>query len=758
MTGSNATRPPPSGGKSVQEVVEAFNERVAPPPVPLLYHAGLFVVAVTMVLLPALYIAMIVLVGWGTFAYVRHIVPGLPAPRGLWDFWATVLMAAGPPAAGGILLLFMVKPLFAPRPKEPDVVPADRERDRWLFALAVRVAKALGAPAARKIELSCEVNASASLGRGLLGFLGRRLVLRVGLPLLAGLDLGQLTAILAHEMGHFSQRTATRFLVVIWWVSTWFERVVYERDAWDERLQEYSREGDRRIILPLLLARLFIWITRKILWVLMWIGEIISCAMIRQKEYDADRCGARVAGSKAFIQALRRLELLDVANHWTDSDVSRAWQERRLYDNLPALVLANLKQIPAESRTKVLREAENETAGLFSTHPGYAQRVRRIHAEAAEGIFRSELPAACLLGDFDETAKAVTLAYYHTVLGAGVREAALVPTESLLTQTEARQAAGKAFERYSQGLFSPAFPPTLETWVPAEPPDVEAAAQEILRARTWLDRHIPELRKAAARVAELDARCVDRCRLDAVLSAGLRVRAGDLYNAKEAVTGDNPRRELETLASRLEPLRRSCQKRLRAALSLVYTTRLDDAFPDIGRLRAHTRRMYGAASTVSRNLDLVRRLEERCTSLRALLRHLDEWETEEKLRIRTGSLVRALATERRQLGESLAGQAYPFDHARKDATIADYAVPELSVDEDPTAETYEACRQTTTNVYRLYYRLLSGLASVAERVESSLGLEVLPDPPDEQRESDDGQRADAGKGAERSAQSPNESE
>ena len=64
---------------------------------------------------------------------------------------------------------------------------------------------------------------------------GNDLVLAIGLPLVAGLDLGNSCGVLTHEYGHFSRGAAMRAGYLIRQINAWFFRAVYERDGWDPR-------------------------------------------------------------------------------------------------------------------------------------------------------------------------------------------------------------------------------------------------------------------------------------------------------------------------------------------------------------------------------------------------------------------------------------------------------------------------------------------------------------------------------------------
>ena len=79
-------------------------------------------------------------------------------------------------------------------------------------------------------------------------------------------------------------------------ISGWFARVVYERDAWDQWLEETAGEWDLRVGWILHLARLGVWLSHRILWGLMMVGHTVSCVLLRQMEFHADAHEARLVG------------------------------------------------------------------------------------------------------------------------------------------------------------------------------------------------------------------------------------------------------------------------------------------------------------------------------------------------------------------------------------------------------------------------------------------------------------------------------
>jgi Zn-dependent protease with chaperone function len=395
-----------------------------------MYRVGILLVTVAMLLLPVCYLALIAVVA---FLLYYHATEHLRWFSQIRSVWVLIFGYAGPLIAGAILLFFMIKPLFARHSRSARLRSLEFGQEPLLFALVTRVARAVGAPEPRRIDVDCQVNASAGFGDGFSGFFGRNLVLTIGLPLVAGLTVQQLAGVIAHELGHFTQGTGMRLSYVIRSINHWFVRVVYERDDWDDALVGWSQESDRLVVI-FLLARLGVWLTRRVLWLLMMLGHGISCFLLRQMEYDADRYEIRLAGSEAFAETSRTLMVLDLTSQVTMMQLFQGWQHGRLPDDLCPLVEHVAGQFTRKQRRKLEKELAKVKTGLFDTHPSLSDRLANARREDAPGIFHLDWPASRLFGDFPKLTRAVTLDFYRAVFGKRVRRQDLIPAAAFLPQ------------------------------------------------------------------------------------------------------------------------------------------------------------------------------------------------------------------------------------------------------------------------------------------------------------------------------------
>ena len=420
------------GGEPRGSPLEAFTGVIVPAKTGLLYNAGLAVVAFAMVLLPAIYVGLIVLAAWGVFYHLTNdtwlVNDGLGA-----GFYQLIIYL-GPAVAGSILVFFMVKPLYARKQKEVEPVTLDPLKEPLLFGFVEKICALVQAPMPSRIDVDCQVNASASLRHGLLS---KDLVLTIGMPLASGLDMRQFGGVLAHEFGHFAQGVGMRLTYVIRQINFWFARVVYERDTWDVELDKTARDADFRIGIVLHTARGCVWLTRRILWVLMQAGHAISCFMLRQMEYDADSYEAKLAGSDAFESTAARLPVLNVAMQFAYEDVRRSWASSRLPENLPLLIGHKATSLPVDVQQELSKATAAARTGWFDTHPCDVDRIRAARRLNEPGVFRVTEPATGLFADFNALSKTVTRHQYEKQFDLEFADENLISAEETLRESAA---------------------------------------------------------------------------------------------------------------------------------------------------------------------------------------------------------------------------------------------------------------------------------------------------------------------------------
>ena len=684
---------------------------VRPAKISPLYQIGTLAVAVAMVLLPLLYVALIAGVGYGT---ARYAVSGLAMFEGTGNAKGKLFAYVAPLVIGALVVLFMIKPLFARRPKGSEPLEISRDNEPALFAFIDRICDLVRAPRPRRVLVDLQVNASASFRRGFLSLFGQDLTLTIGLPLVAGLNVRQFGGVLAHEFGHFAQGVGMRLTFVIRSVNAWFYRVVYERDAWDEHLASTARGIDLRIGVILHLARLMIWLTRKLLWVFMITGHGISCFMLRQMEFDADHYETQLSGSNGFAETAERLRLLSIGWQRAIAQQQQAFEGKRLVDDLPGLIAIETQRLPGEAREALQKAARESKTGWFDTHPSDADRVRAAEAEATGGVLSGEVPARELFADFSARAQSVTEAYYREECELDLRGVHLLPLTEMAAEASMQAEADRSLKEFFGELLSI----RSLVFLDSAAPDGESAAptrEEIDAARSHqraLLEQVPPIMKS---LLDADHAEVLACQAHALLDAGFKVKKDEFRLAaatrEAAVNAVNAARaKVRQHRGELDGAISATRDRLSKALRSLGNPYVPDASPaarEAAQLLAVLARLHSAHPVIVA-------LRNNQAALELLLRNAssagDNWSTAAE------PLADGIKQGVGQILCAAQGVDYPFAHAKGTVTFADF-LGECGTHQNEFVQTYLRGQAALDRFLSTYSRVLSRLATLAKQGE-----------------------------------------
>lgn len=638
-----------------------------------LYGAGLFLVALVMVLLPLIYVALIGIVGFLTYTHAVENLGILSGSGTRFRLFAYVT----PLVAGIIVCFFMVKPLFTRQAASPKTISLVEEDDPLLFAWVDRVRNLVGAPMPSRIDVNCEVNASASFRRGLRSMFGRDLVLTIGLPLAAGLSLRQFTGVLAHEFGHFTQGGGMGLSYIIRSISFWFARVVYERDEFDQALTEMLESSSLWLMIIGGISRACVWISRRILWVLMQTGHVVSCFLLRQMEYDADRYEARVAGSDAVAGTFARMHEISIAEDIGLNELGALWNEKKLPDDLPSYFIGRLGTIEDESLQGYMTDAMASKTNWLSTHPSDSDRIKSAENENSPGLLHANLEANILFSNFEDLSRRASTSHYNFLLGERFDQRYLNPTTELLEAQNKEASRVLGVRRFFQGLETnrKAFFPTFDR--PGTGEGLAAITSELQKLRhTLCDSDTENCRDFIDRRLLLALQLLEYPEVEKVMA--------DQGNAKQQV--------LDLLA-----VMKCLQDSHMANPELIAL--LDEVI-----FRANELSKNPTSETAQKNLDNeLSKTRDRYLSIRA----------------------------------GLSDVTYPFSHMDGEMTCAEYLVPH-DIDIDEPEALLGCVQQLLARQSPLYNKTFARLIEIAERAEEAIGLLPLAIPLDNHESNDEG--------------------
>ncbi|MFD9115678.1 M48 family metallopeptidase [Streptomyces bottropensis] len=323
-----------------------------------------------------------------------------------------------------LLAIPLVRGLFmlrTPKGEDPPGLPVTEADEPALWRTVRELAAAVGTRAPSRIVLTADVNAAVSEDARLLGLLPGPRHLYLGIPLTQGLTEAQLRAVLAHELGHYSNAdtrlaaiTARGRAQVLRTIGHFEERA--DRTAGRERARLEKKNAKAAAkgkktkeidttgagITYRVMARLYAGYGK------LYIRATLTGS--RRQEYAADAAAARIAGRDATASALREIPALDAAFGFYMNSYATLGAEARLLPPRGEFFGGYGRMLSARQLELIgLRtELPTEPTSPYDSHPPIADRVERIEALPADGRADEARGAALgLLTDPDRTLAAL---------------------------------------------------------------------------------------------------------------------------------------------------------------------------------------------------------------------------------------------------------------------------------------------------------------------------------------------------------------
>ena len=698
---------------------EAFSGEIPGVTLTMKYRTALAAVAVVMILLPAFYAVFVAGVASAT---VWHVLNNwdwfIPSRR--WGY-AFLLLYIALCVVGVVLTAFMIKPFFAPAEKSLRPLKLSHQDDPLFFAFVDLIAQRVGAPMPVEIHLDCAANASASAKHGLIGLYSGQLVLTVGLPLVGGLTARQLAGVIAHELGHFAQRSGMRFSYVVNSVNTWFARCVYARDAWDDTLDELiQRYNDQRGNM-LWMAKAAIWLSRKCMLVFLKLGVLVSRSLERQMEFDADRYEACIAGSSVFRETTRRIKELNAANDAVGKRLAYSWDDGKLTDNFPKMIIDQSRNLPERYRALIAEGLQEQKTDYWSTHPSDCERIANAEVLAARGIFVVDAPGTALLARYERLCRQASLMHYRFVFGVAVKPEQLVSSVEVNAHAEQRETDEILLKSYLANQFWATRYLNIQRQVAYAAPDQDETKRRLDNLVRQVRQGIPDYEKELAKYKAAYTLRINAfaARLLAQHGVGFDAAVFNLRGPTENDAAEALQSAAQTVTA-LEPELTKFESLVAQRLALALAMRADAQTQD------DINRLLQALSAVAKAHEVIINLRCYFVALDyARQQHAapgaapaQDWHDYAKY-------------SQQEYGKLLAlvGTApYPFERKDNVQTVADYLRSYCGTP-DQFFEDEALLLKRVENIWKcvefLHGRVVARLAALASEVEEKLGVEPI---------------------------------
>jgi Zn-dependent protease with chaperone function len=243
-------------------------------------------------------IALAILSGLGAFWLVA-----------LYTSFITIMLGIGLAGFGLMVLYFLVKFVFRRNVFDRSGLIEVKASDQpELFAFIHKLTQEVGSPFPKKIYLSPDVNACVFYDSGFWSmFLPVRKNLQIGLGLVNSMNMSEFKAVLAHEFGHFSQRSM-KLGSYVYNVNHIIHNLLYDNDTYGEALEKWGNASGYFALFASLTAGVVKGI-QKVLQAMYSLINKSYMSLSRQMEFHADAVAASVSGSHHLVTSLRRLDV-----------------------------------------------------------------------------------------------------------------------------------------------------------------------------------------------------------------------------------------------------------------------------------------------------------------------------------------------------------------------------------------------------------------------------------------------------------------
>ena len=260
----------------------------------------------------------------------------------------TIGLGLGMLGLGIAVFVFLVKFIFAETRVDNSMkVEVTKESQPQLFAFIEQLTKETKTPFPKKIFISADVNASVSYNSNFWSmFLPVRKNLEIGLGLVNSVNISEFKAVMAHEFGHFSQRSM-KLGSFTYNVNRVIYNMLYNNNSYNNFLKGWSEISGYFA----LFASITAGIANGIRSILNEMYKIINksyLALSREMEFHADAVAASVAGGNNLVSSLNRLEIASSSYNTTLEHANSWLKEKKYSSNLFPHQLAVIHAVAAE--------------------------------------------------------------------------------------------------------------------------------------------------------------------------------------------------------------------------------------------------------------------------------------------------------------------------------------------------------------------------------------------------------------------------
>lgn len=341
----------------------------------------------------------------------------------------TIAFGIGLTSLGILILIFLLKFIFSTHKVDNShLVEINESQEPKLFSMINEIVHEVGTTFPKKVYLSSEVNASVFYDPSFWSmFFPLKKNLQIGLGLVNTVSKVELKAILAHEFGHFSQRTMK--------VGSYVDNVnqiifnmLYENESYENLIESWANLSGIFSFFVVIAVR----INEGIQWIIKKLYEVVNKSYLglsREMEFHADEIAANVTGYEPLKKSLLRMSLADNSFNnvldYYNGKVSENIKSDNLYRDQTAvfhfmaevnsLNIANgLPDISLEEQSR-FNKSKLVIKNQWDSHPTIDERIKRLEKTGITIEDNSDVLANTIFTNIVELQKQLTIKMFESI-------------------------------------------------------------------------------------------------------------------------------------------------------------------------------------------------------------------------------------------------------------------------------------------------------------------------------------------------------
>ncbi|WP_299111386.1 M48 family metallopeptidase [uncultured Winogradskyella sp.] len=342
----------------------------------------------------------------------------------------TLAVGVGLASLGVFVLIFLVKFLFKKNKIDYSHLKEIKAIDHpELFKMIDELVMDIGTMYPKKVYVSPDVNASVFYDSSFLSmFMPIEKNLQIGIGLVNCIHVDELKSILAHEFGHFSQKSM-KVGSYVYHVNQIIHNMLFDNESYDKMVAKWA-ESSGYLALFLIVA---VKIVAGIQWLLVKLYAIVNKAYLglsREMEFHADEIAVKVSGYEPLKSSLLRMNLADYAFNSvvgfyekkidTNIKSSNVFKEQfyamSFYSEIDNLELNHkLPMVTLYEQTK-FNKSKLVIKNQWASHPSVEDRIKEMEVKGEKIVSADKRLAKCLFNDFELLEKDLTSFMFSSVI------------------------------------------------------------------------------------------------------------------------------------------------------------------------------------------------------------------------------------------------------------------------------------------------------------------------------------------------------